>query len=123
MAAISVRQVSLNAGNLETTLAFWADTLGLEATATFDPPGFGFIVVGGVRLIFQPDVAPGTIYLDVTNLDATYAQLAARDIVFFGPPTKVFEDKIGQFGPAGETEWMAFFKDPARNTIGLVERR
>ncbi|TIV62877.1 MAG: glyoxalase, partial [Mesorhizobium sp.] len=26
------------------------------------------------------------------------------------------------FGPAGESEWMAFLKDPAGNTIGLVER-
>jgi hypothetical protein len=37
-------------------------------------------------------------------------------------PALVHRDTEGQFGPAGESEWMAFLKDPAGNTIGLVER-
>ena len=38
-------------------------------------------------------------------------------------PELVHIDTAGQFGPAGENEWMAFLKDPAGNMIGLVERR
>jgi len=35
----------------------------------------------------------------------------------------VFEDAFGQFGPPGETEWMAFCRDPSGNLVGLVTRR
>ena len=38
------------------------------------------------------------------------------------PPAVMHVDSAGQFGPAGEAEWMAFLKDPAGNTIGLVDR-
>ena len=38
-------------------------------------------------------------------------------------PARVHVDRDGLFGTAGEEEWMAFLKDPAGNTVGLVERR
>ena len=46
----------------------------------------------------------------------------AAGVPFTAPPTLVHRDAEGLFGPAGESEWMAFLKDPAGNTIGLVER-
>lgn len=123
MTPTAVRQVSLNAGDLETTLSFWEDVLGLTAQATFEESGLGFISINGVRLIFQPDVAPGTVYLDVRDVDSLHALLKARDIQIISGPSAVFTDTEGVFGTAGETEWMLFVKDPARNTIGLVTRR
>jgi hypothetical protein len=44
-------------------------------------------------------------------------------VAFTTAPTLVHRDAAGEFGPAGESEWMAFLKDPAGNTIGLVERK
>ena len=41
--------------------------------------------------------------------------LAVRFIAEFDPP--------GLFGKIGDTECMAFFKDPADNTLALVEPR
>ena len=81
-------------------------------------------MVGGVRLFFTDGVPPGTVYLDIAGLDA-FADAAAkrRRAVHRAARRSSIVDREGQFGPAGEEEWMAFLKDPAGNTIGLVTRR
>ncbi|TPK49623.1 glyoxalase [Mesorhizobium sp. B2-5-4] len=119
----AVRQVALSAGrDLDATLAFWRDVLGMSVHARYDPPGIAFIMVGDVRLLFTDGISAGTIYLDSVGLEAFHAEARAAGIPFTAPPTLVHRDTEGQFGPAGESEWMAFIKDPAGNTIGLVER-
>jgi hypothetical protein len=35
----------------------------------------------------------------------------------------VHRDDTGTFGKKGNEEWMAFFKDPSGNLLGLVEKR
>ena len=120
----AVRQVALAAGrNLDGTLAFWREVIGLPVHALYDPPGIAFIMVGSVRLLFTDGVPAGTVYLDMHDLDAFHASAKAAGVPFTAPPKLVHLDREGQFGPAGEEEWMAFLKDPAGNTIGLVERR
>ncbi|TPN88554.1 glyoxalase [Mesorhizobium sp. CU2] len=119
----AVRQVALSAGrDLDATLAFWRDVLGLNVHARYDPPGMAFIMAGDVRLLFTDGVPAGTVYLDIAGLEAFHAAAKASGIPFTAPPTLVHRDIEGTFGPAGESEWMAFLKDPAGNTIGLVER-
>jgi len=119
----AVRQVALSAGrDLDTTLAFWQGVLGMSVHVRYDPPGIAFIMAGGVRLLFADGVPPGTVYLDIADLKAFHAEAKAAGVPFTAPPTLVHRDTEGQFGPAGETGWMAFLKDPAGNTIGLVER-
>ncbi|MEI9423404.1 glyoxalase [Mesorhizobium sp. Cs1299R1N1] len=119
----AVRQVALSAGrDLDATLAFWRDVLGMSVHARYDPPGIAFIMAGDVRLLFTDGIPAGTIYLDSVGLEAFHAEARAAGIPFTAPPTLVHRDTEGQFGPAGESEWMAFIKDPAGNTIGLVER-
>ena len=119
----AVRQVALSAGrDLDTTLAFWREVLGMSVHARYDPPGIAFIMAGDVRLFFADGVPAGTVYLDIAGLDAFHAEAKASGIPFTAPPALVHRDTEGQFGSAGESEWMAFLKDPAGNTIGLVER-
>ena len=124
MAAIgAVRQIALSAGrDLDATLAFWRDVLGMSLHARFDPPGIAFIMAGDIRLLFTDGIPAGTVYLDIAGLDDFHARAVAAGVPFTAPPTLVHRDTEGQFGPAGESEWMAFLKDPAGNTIGLVER-
>ncbi|CDX44800.1 Glyoxalase/bleomycin resistance protein/dioxygenase [Mesorhizobium sp. SOD10] len=119
----AVRQIALSAGrDLDATLAFWQSVLGMSVHARYDPPGMAFILAGDVRLLFTDGVPAGTVYLDIAGLEAFHAQAKAAGIPFTAPPTLVHRDTEGRFGPAGESEWMAFLKDPAGNTIGLVER-
>ncbi|MBA3447100.1 MAG: glyoxalase [Pseudaminobacter sp.] len=118
------RQVALSAGrDLDATLAFWSQVLGLATHALFDPPGIAFILVGDVRLLFSGGTPQATVYLDMADLDAFCRSARAEGVAFTAMPALVHIDGQGQFGPAGESEWMAFLKDPAGNTIGLVERR
>ena len=120
----AVRQVALAAGrDLDATLAFWREVLGLAIHARYDPPGIAFIMAGDVRLLFTDGVPAGTVYLDMQDLDGFCAAAAAAGVPFTAKPKLVHLDREGQFGPAGEEEWMAFLKDPAGNTVGLVERK
>lgn len=119
----AVRQVALSAGrDLDATLTFWQGVLGMKVHARYDPPGIAFIMAGDVRLFFGDGVPPGTVYLDIAGLEAFHGEAKAAGVPFTAPPTLVHRDTEGRFGPAGESEWMAFLKDPAGNTIGLVER-
>jgi hypothetical protein len=119
----AVRQVALASGrNLDFTLAFWNDVLRLPTHARFDPPGIAFIMAGDVRLYFGDGIPPGTVYLDVADLAGFHRSASATGVPFTTVPTLVHVDTHGQFGAAGESEWMAFLKDPAGNTVGLVER-
>jgi len=123
-APTAVRQVALSSGrDLDATLAFWNDCLGLPLHARYDPPGMAFILVHGVRMFFADAFPPGTVYLDIPDLDGFCAEAARRGAAFTALPAMMHHDREGQFGPAGEKEWMAFLKDPGGNTIGLVERK
>jgi catechol 2,3-dioxygenase-like lactoylglutathione lyase family enzyme len=99
------------------------ERLGLPVLATFDPPGLMFVALGAVRLMLQRGAAPATVYLRVADLDATYARLRRDGFVFEDAPHLVYRDDEGRFGPPGAAESMTFLRDPAGNTLGLVERR
>lgn len=120
----ALRQVALSAGrDIDDTLGFWLDVFGLPVHARYDPPGIAFIIAGNVRLFFTGGVPQATVYLDIADLDSFYETASDNGVAFTTAPTLVHRDAAGEFGPAGECEWMAFLKDPAGNTIGLVERR
>ena len=120
----AVHQVALSAGrNLDATLGFWHDVLGLPLHSRFDPPGMAFIMAGDVRLYFADGVPAGTVYLDIADIAYFHAEAKAAGVPFTAAPAMVHHDVNGLFGRAGESEWMAFLKDPAGNTIGLVERK
>jgi catechol 2,3-dioxygenase-like lactoylglutathione lyase family enzyme len=114
----ALRQVALaGGGDLDETLDFWRDVLGLQTHARFDPPGIAFIMIGSVRLFFAGGTPPATVYLDEPEL-LTFADAAVgADVPLMSPPAVMHVDS------AGEAEWMAFLKDPAGNTIGLVARK
>jgi catechol 2,3-dioxygenase-like lactoylglutathione lyase family enzyme len=120
----ALRQVALAGGDdLDETLTFWRDVLGLETYARFDPPGIAFIVISGVRLFFAGGSPPATIYLDEPRLLEFSKAAIGFGVHLMSPPAIIHVDVAGEFGLPGEAEWMAFLKDPAGNTIGLVERR
>ncbi|MDA0791863.1 MAG: VOC family protein [Proteobacteria bacterium] len=118
-----IRQVALAASDFDESLRFYRDVLGARFIAKFDPPGLAFFDFDGVRLMLERSAAPATLYYWVDDIDAAVAELTARGVVFDQPPHLIFEDGEGTFGPPGEGEWMAFFKDPSGNTVGLATRR
>lgn len=118
----SVQQIALYAGDLDQSIAFYRDRLGARFIAKFDPPGLAFFQVGGVRLLLERGVTPGTVYFRVADIQRAYQALAAEGVQFESEPQPIHRDEAGLFGPAGETEWMAFFRDPGGNLLAIVSR-
>ena len=119
-----LRQVAQQATDLDASLAFYSDVLGLRVLGRFEPPGLALLDAGsGVRLLLEKGAPPSTLYLAVDDLDAACTELAGSGVPIESGPHMIHKDAEGLFGPAGGEEWMAFLRDPSGNLIGLVERR
>ena len=122
------RQVAQRSTDLERSVAFYRDVLGASHIATFEPPGLAFFDIGGVRLML--DAIPGAfehegspLYFSVDDLDASVAALREAGVAIEEAPTLINKDEVGNFGPAGAEEWMAFFRDPDGNVLAFSEIR
>ena len=122
-----LHQVALTASDLDRSTEFYRDTLGLPLIAQFDPPGLVFFRMGEVRLSIQKSAETSAVssvlYFKVSDIDGATKSLKSKGIQFEQDPELVFKDEDGQFGEAGEEEWMAFFRDPDGNSLSLVSRR
>lgn len=119
-----LHQVALTATNLDAAVAFYRDILGLKFIARFDPPGLAFFALsGGARLLLSSTASQAHLYFLVDDVDGAVNELKKRGVSFLHPPTMIHRDEAGDFGKKGSEEWMAFFRDPSGNLIGLVERR
>ena len=123
---MQIYQIAMHVEDLDATEAFYRNVVGAKFIARFDPPGLLFFDFDGVRVLFESGgEAKGNsiLYLWTDDIDARVAQLEAKGVRFVHPAQAVHKDDAGTFGPAGETEWMAFFEDPEGNTVALVTRR
>ena len=121
-----LHQVALTTADLERSTAFYRDILGLPLITSFDPPGLAFFQVGDVRLSIQRvdeiEAASSVLYFRVPDIDAAAQSLKDHAIELEQEPEVVFRDDQGQFGEAGEEEWMAFFRDPDGHLLALASR-
>lgn len=116
-------QIAQKADDLQRAAAFYADLLGAEPTATYDPPGLVFFDLGGARLLLDR-VAPSALhYYAVDDIDATVSRLRESGVEIESEPHVIFSHEDDTLGPAGTDEWMAFVRDSEGNTVGLVEQR
>lgn len=119
-----LHQVALTATNLDLAVEFYRDVLGLKFISRFDPPGLAFFALsGGARLLLSATASQATLYFAVDDVDGAVNELKKRGVAFLAPPAMIHHDEAGTFGKKGNEEWMAFFRDPSGNTLGLVERR
>ena len=73
-------QVAQRATDFDATTAFYADLLGVEPVATFDPPGLAFFDLDGLRLLMDRGAPSSLIYLAVDDIDAARDDLIARGV-------------------------------------------
>jgi len=116
-------QVAQRATDFAATTAFYADLLGVEPVATFDPPGLAFFDLDGVRLLMDRGAPSALLYLPVDDIDAAVAGLREKGVEITSEPHVIFGHDDDTLGPAGTDEWMAFFTDPEGSVVGLVEQR
>ena len=116
-------QVAQGVEDLDRASAFYAELLGKEPAASFDPPGLVFFDLDGVRLLLDRGAPSSLVYLEVEDIEARIAALRAAGVTIEGEPHVIFSHPDDSLGPAGTDEWMAFFRDSEGNLVGLVEQR
>ena len=119
----TIHQVSLICKDIAQSRKFYAEVLGAQFIAEFDPPGLLFFRFGSTRLLMDKNGKPGLLYIRVARIDQMVNSLQEKGVEFETEVQAVFKDDDGLFGKAGNTECMAFFKDPADNTLALVEQK
>lgn len=121
-----LHQLALTTADLEHSTRFYRDILGLPLIASFEPPGLAFFQVGDLRLSIQKvdevEAASSVLYFRVQDIVAATQSLKDNAIELEREPELIFRDDQGQFGEAGEEEWMAFFRDPDGHLLALASR-
>ena len=118
-----LHQVAQGVEDLDRAVAFYRDVLGLPFIARFDPPGLAFFDLEGTRLLLERGAPAALLYLAVDDIEAKTRALTAAGVAFLDTPHLIHRDDAGQFGPAGNEEWMTFFHDSEQNLLALAERR
>lgn len=116
-----IAQIHVSVSDLDRSVAFYRDVLGLPHLFTVPGQPMAFLDAGGVRLYLGVPEDKGfrsrpLIYFAVDGLEETYDAVVARGAEALGPPHKVHSD--------GTTDlFMAFVADPDGTPIGLMEER
>ena len=124
MALGPIGQIHVSVTDIDASVAFYRDALGIPLL--FQVPGMpmAFFDSGQVRLYLGvPENAEFTsrcvLYFTVDDIDAEHARLTGEHgLSFEGPPHVVHRDD------SAKTElWMAFCRDPDGHHIGLMQER
>ncbi|MFL5620065.1 MAG: VOC family protein [Gemmatimonadaceae bacterium] len=117
----SLGQIALTVRDVERSLAFYRDGLGLRFV--FSPmPTLAFLMIGGVRLMLstpEGEFTPGgstVLYLRVADIEAEHAALIARGVTFIDAPHLIARMPDHEL-------WMCFFRDPDGHTLALMSER
>ena len=112
-------QVAQHADDLDRAAAFYAQLLGVEPRARFDPPGLLFFDLDGTRLLLDRNAPTALLYLGVEEVHATIDAVRGSTRIV-SEPHAIFTHEDDRLGPAGHEEWQAFVEDSEGNTVGLV---
>ena len=111
-------QIALTVDQLDRSIAFYRDTLGVKLLFTA-PPGLAFFSCGNVRLMLsRPETESAerfsaAIYFKVSDIHGAHRALSSRGISFEAEPHLVARMPDHEL-------WMAFFRDPDRHLLALM---
>jgi predicted enzyme related to lactoylglutathione lyase len=120
--AASIGQIALTVADIPAAIAFYRDVLGL--TLLFEaPPGLAFFKAGNLRLMLTlPEDGPGpagtasVLYFTVEGIEEVEGALRRGGAAF--------EKGAHCIAVMPDHElWMAFFRDPSGNLLGLMEEK
>jgi catechol 2,3-dioxygenase-like lactoylglutathione lyase family enzyme len=113
-------QVAITAADLERSIAFYRDVLGLTLLFTVPDQHMAFLDGGGVRVYLQAHESEHEsrpiLYWRVEDLDAAHEAVVAAGAAVESPPHLVHRGETGEL-------WMAFVTDPDGNPVGLMHER
>jgi methylmalonyl-CoA/ethylmalonyl-CoA epimerase len=120
-AAPELAQVTNVVHDLDRAVRFHRDVLGLPLLFQA-PPSLAFFQMGAVRLMLSPpenaeqDHPGSVLYFRVTDIEGVHRSLVQRGVEFVGAPHRVHQ-------AADYDLWMAFFHDPDKNPMALMEEK
>jgi methylmalonyl-CoA/ethylmalonyl-CoA epimerase len=120
-APTGVGQLAVPVADLERSLGFYRDILGLRFLFRA-PPGLAFLQCGEVRLMLSqrapgaPEAGAGVVYYRVPDLDASYTALRERGVQFVDQPHRIAR-------LADHELWMVFLRDPDEHLLALMAER
>lgn len=120
-AAPELAQVTNVVHDLDRAVKFHRDVLGLPLLFQA-PPSLAFFQCGAVRLMLSPpenaeqDHPGSVLYFRVTDIEGVHRRLVGRGVEFVGEPHRVHQ-------AADYDLWMAFFHDPDKNPMALMEEK
>ena len=121
MAVGPLGQIHISVTDLDRSVAFYRDTLGIPLLFRVPGQPMAFLASGAVRLYLGVPESPEfaskcVLYFTVDDIDAEYARLAAAGATADDRPHVVHRD--------GDTElWMAFLSDPDGHQVALMQER
>ena len=113
-----IGQIGVTIGDLEKSVAFYRDVLGLKHLFSA-PPGLAFFAAGNLRVMLsRPEKIDAekfscAIYFKVADIAVAHEALASRGVVFEAEPHRVAKMPDHEL-------WIAFFRDPDRNLLALM---
>ncbi len=125
MRILGTHHVALTTRGFERLRAFYVETLGLPVVGAFAGYHIVFLAAGSTTIELIEEEEPGAgsphgphdgwnhLALEVEDVDAAYAELAARGVPF----TVLPED----FPPEAPALRIAFLRDPDGNLVELVQ--
>ena len=117
----AIGQLHITVSDLEASVRFYRDVLGLPHLFTVEGQPMAFLQAGSVRLYLgvtedERFRSRPVVYYAVENVESAYAEVTGRGAPSMAGPHVVHRE--------GGTElWMAFVSDPDGNPVGLMAER
>ena len=122
MALGPVGQIHISVTDIDISVAFYRDVLGIPLLFQVSGMPMAFFASGDVRLYLGVPESPEfrskvVLYFTVTDIDAEYGRLRSQHgLSFTSEPHVVHCDSSGEL-------WMTFTRDPDDHWIGLMQQR
>jgi predicted enzyme related to lactoylglutathione lyase len=122
MALGPVGEIHISVTDIDASVAFYRDVLGIPLLFQVHEMPMAFFASGDVRLYLGVPESPefrsrAVLYFTVTDIDAEYERLRNQHgLPFTAKPHVVHRDASGEL-------WMTFTRDPDDHVIGLMQQR
>ena len=121
MALGPLGQVHISVRDVDRSVEFYRDVLGMDFLFRVPGQPMAFFASGDVRLYLGTPERPEfrsrcVLYFRVDDIEAEYGRLERAGVAFLDRPHVVHRDGSGEL-------WMVFLTDPDGHQIGLMQQR